>query len=67
MNLDSLHSSPNLVCLTEVEPREVRWLWPGWIPFGKLTVLEGDPGAGKSALLLGLAAQNRAWRNLAPF
>jgi hypothetical protein len=57
MNIDSLLSSPDLVCFDDVEPREVRWLWPGWIPFGKLTVLEGDPGVGKSALLLDLAAR----------
>ena len=31
---------------------KVRWLWPGRIPLGKLTILEGDPGLGKSLLTL---------------
>ena len=35
----------------------VRWLWHGRIPLGRFTVLDGDPGLGKSALLLDLAAR----------
>jgi AAA domain len=41
----------------EVEVEPVRWLWPGRIPFGKLSVVDGDPGRGKSTLLLDLAAR----------
>ena len=33
------------------------WLWPGRIPLGELTVIEGSPGAGKSFLALDLAAR----------
>lgn len=43
--------------MSEVEARPVEWLWPGWIALGKLTVLDGDPGVGKSTLLLDLAAR----------
>ncbi len=43
--------------MTSIHPRPVEWLWPGWIPLGKLTVLDGDPGVGKSTLLLDLAAR----------
>ena len=43
--------------MSGVPPRPVEWLWPGWIPLGKLTVLDGDPGVGKSTLLLDLAAR----------
>jgi hypothetical protein len=43
--------------LSAVAARPVEWLWPGWIPLGKLTVLDGDPGLGKSSLLLDLAAR----------
>jgi hypothetical protein len=39
-----------------VIPERVRWLWPNRIPFGKLTILDGDPGLGKSVLALTLAA-----------
>jgi hypothetical protein len=35
----------------------VTWLWSGRIPFGKLTMLDGDPDLGKSTLLLDLAAR----------
>ena len=36
--------------------KEVRWLWYPYIPFGKVTLLQGDPGDGKSKLMLSLAA-----------
>ncbi len=43
--------------LADVEPEQVRWLWPGRIPLGKLTMLDGDPGLGKSLVTLDLAAR----------
>jgi len=46
-----------LVRLSQVAPERVDWLWPGRIPFGKLTVLEGDPKGGKSTLALDIAAR----------
>lgn len=45
------------VRLVDVEPEEIRWLWPGRIPFGKLIIVEGDPGLGKSTVTLDLAAR----------
>ena len=42
--------------LSEVEPEPVRWLWEPRIPYGKLTLLVGDPGEGKSWLSLALGA-----------
>ena len=50
-------AQPILVRLADVAPKKVRWLWPGRIPLGKLTVLDGDPGLGKSLLTLDLAAR----------
>lgn len=41
---------------SEITPKEVRWLWYPYIPFGKVTLLQGDPGDGKSKLMLSLAA-----------
>lgn len=42
---------------SEITPTSIRFLWPGRVPLGKLTILEGDPGLGKSTLLLDLAAR----------
>ncbi len=38
-------------------PQRVEWLWPARIPLGKLTIIDGDPGLGKSVLTLELAAR----------
>jgi AAA domain len=46
-----------VIRLADVAPERVRWLWPSWIPLGKLTMLDGDPGLGKSTLTLDLAAR----------
>jgi hypothetical protein len=43
--------------MSDVESEEVRWLWEGRIPLGKLTVLEGDPKSGKSTMTLDLIAR----------
>ncbi len=42
--------------LSEVETQQVDWLWPGRIPLGKITILDGDPGMGKSLLSIFVAA-----------
>ncbi|MEN6560115.1 MAG: AAA family ATPase [Acidobacteriota bacterium] len=39
---------PTFKRLSEIEGREIDWLWPGRIPMGMLTLLVGDPGLGKS-------------------
>jgi 5S rRNA maturation endonuclease (ribonuclease M5) len=44
-----------LVCIAEVEPETVEWLWFPYIPLAKLTLLEGDPGIGKSWVSLAIA------------
>src|SRR5829696_8789356 len=45
------------VPLNAVTADHVRWLWPARIPIGKLTLLDGDPGLGKSAIMLDVAAR----------
>ena len=45
-----------IVRASEIEPRQVEWLWYPYIPFGKVTIIDGDPGEGKSMYVLALAA-----------
>ena len=42
--------------LSQVETQTVRWLWYPFIPYGKLTIIQGDPGDGKSTFILNIAA-----------
>ena len=42
--------------MSEIELQEVQWLWYPYIPFGKLTIIQGDPGEGKTTFALRLAA-----------
>ena len=41
-----------LISLDEYVPTKMDWLWPGLIPYGHITMAEGDPGIGKSTVLL---------------
>jgi hypothetical protein len=54
----------HVVRMADVEAEEVRWLWHPYIPLGKLTLLEGDPGLGKSWLTCALAAGITCGRGL---
>ena len=42
--------------LSEVQTQQVHWLWEKRVPLGKITMLDGDPGMGKSLLAINLAA-----------
>jgi len=44
-------------CFSSIKPEILRWLWPGRIPLGKLTLLVGDPGLGKSLVTIDIAAR----------
>jgi hypothetical protein len=46
-----------LVLMQDVTTERLHWLWRGYILFGKLTMLDGDGGLGKSTLMLDLAAR----------
>ena len=41
---------------SDVEEKNVKWLWYPYIPYGKITVVQGDPGDGKSTFILNVAA-----------
>ena len=46
----------NLEYYSNVEPIKVDWLWYPYIPYGKVTLVQGDPGEGKSTFVLNVAA-----------
>jgi hypothetical protein len=50
-------NGPVLTCLADVEPQDVQWLWPGRIPLGRITLLVGAPGEGKSFVSVDAAAR----------
>lgn len=45
-----------LIRMNEVEATEIDWLWYPYIPYGKITVIQGDPGDGKTTCVLAIAA-----------
>ncbi len=49
-------STPVIVTMSDIEPVAVSYLWEPYLPRGKLTILEGDPAAGKSTFSLWVAA-----------
>ena len=48
---------PVMQLISEVEPEQVTWLWPGQLAEGKITVLDGNPGLGKSTAALDIASR----------
>ena len=42
---------------SDVEATAVRWLWYPFIAVGKITLLQGDPGDGKSTMMMNLIAE----------
>ncbi|HMP60790.1 MAG TPA: AAA family ATPase, partial [Gemmatales bacterium] len=62
-------AEPVLRCLAEVEPQPVSWLWRNRVPLGRLTLLVGRPGEGKSFFSLDAAARvsrGEPWPDGAP-
>ena len=50
-----------MLCYEDIEQTSVDWLWFPYIPFGKLTIIQGNPGEGKTyfAMMLTAACTNR--------
>ena len=46
-----------MIKMSEIQSQEVSWLWYPFIPYGKLTIIQGDPGDGKTTLVLNIAAK----------
>lgn len=46
-----------LIKMSNIKSKKVEWLWYPYIPFGKITIIQGDPGEGKTKLALELGAK----------
>ena len=59
MTINETSNTPvtlEIIRASEITPKKVQWLWYPYIPFGKITLLQGDPGDGKSKFMLSLSA-----------
>ena len=45
-----------LFSMDSVQAEQVKWLWHPYIPLGKITIIQGDPGEGKTTFALALVA-----------
>jgi putative DNA primase/helicase len=55
-NRPTLHRSVILKSGNDIEPASMSWLWQNWLVRGKLHLLAGEPGLGKSTMAMSLAA-----------
>ena len=47
-----------IIRMSEVDIQTVEWLWEPYIPFGKVTIVQGNPGEGKTTCLLYTSCSN---------
>jgi len=57
-------SSSSIIRLEDVEAAPVEWLWQGYIPLGTLSLIDGDPGGGKTMLMIDLAGRVTTGRTM---
>lgn len=55
--MDKKEINLKIINMNDVKVEEVEWLLYPFIPFGKITILEGDPGEGKTTVMLQIIAQ----------
>ncbi len=56
MKMNDAPKKLKIINMANVEPKQVIWLWYPYIPYGKITIVQGDPGEGKTTFILQLAA-----------
>ncbi len=56
ISVELLDFTPVVKPISEYETQEINWLWYPYIPKGGITILDGDPGVGKTYLSLALVA-----------
>ena len=45
-----------LISMAAIETEQIQWLWYPYIPVGKITIIQGDPGEGKTSFVLAVIA-----------
>lgn len=55
--MEGTRTELQMIKMSEIQSQEVAWLWYPFIPYGKLTIVQGDPGDGKTTLVLNIAAK----------
>ena len=60
-------ATPVAYPLSWVAPEQTQWLWRQWLPLGCITVMDGDPGLGKSTLIASLVGRITTGRPMPPF
>ncbi len=55
--MEEIKTELKIIRMSEVQSQEIEWLWYPFIPYGKLTIVQGDPGDGKTTLILHIAAK----------
>lgn len=50
-------SNLKLINMQDIEVEAISWLWYPFIPYGKVTIIQGDPGEGKTTLVLQIIAR----------
>lgn len=55
--MEEVKAKLRMIKLSEIQTQEVKWLWFPMIPYGKLTIVQGDQGDGKTTLILNIAAK----------
>lgn len=55
--MEETRTELQMIKMSEIQSQEVAWLWYPFIPYGKLTIVQGDPGDGKTTFVLNIAAK----------
>lgn len=55
--MENLNYELKLINMEDVKCENVEWLWYPFIPYGKITIIQGDPGEGKTTLVLQIIAK----------
>ena len=51
----NVQDNKNIEYYSKLKSTEIKWLWYPYIPYGKITIIQGDPGEGKTSLALYIA------------